>query len=183
MPRPLRAEIEAGVHHVFARGVARQAVFIDTTDRQKYLAMLAHVTRRMSWHCLTYCLMGNHLHLLLETRQPNLNSGMQRLHGQYAQALNRRHRRSGHLFQGRFGWEQVRDDAQLWATVRYIVNNPVKDGFCEAPELWPWSSHAAIIDGTAPSWLDEARLFSYFASDGGDPRRRYADLVKGVRPL
>ena len=102
--------------------------------------------------------MSNHLHMLIETPKPNLSQGMQRFHGDYAQRFNRRHQRSGHLFQGRYNAVGVKDDAQLWTTVRYIVNNPVEAGLCDAPEAWPWSSHAAVIEGTAPRWLDAARL-------------------------
>jgi REP element-mobilizing transposase RayT len=183
MTRLARASLVGELHHVYARGAARQNVFVDAHDRRRYLALLSRVTRRMSWSCLTYCLMGNHMHLLVETGVPALSSGMQRLHGEYAQTFNRRHALSGHVFQRRFEARPVTSDEQLWATVAYIVNNPVKDGFCERPEAWPWSSHAAILDGTAPPWLDEPRLFAYLAAHGGDPRVTYAELVKGARPL
>jgi REP element-mobilizing transposase RayT len=171
------------LHHVCARVAARLPIFHDALDRRRYLALLARVSRRMSWSCLSYCLMGNHVHLLVESRVPALSGGMHRLHGEYAQAFNRRHKRSGCLFERRFEAVAVDDDEHLWATVAYIANNPVKDGFCDAPEEWPWSSHAAIVAGEAPAWLDEPRLFSFLGSDGGDPRRRYVELVKGARPL
>ena len=91
--------------------------------------------------------------------------------------------RARRLFQGRYNAVGVKDDAQLWTTVRYIVNNPVEAGLCDAPEAWPWSSHAAVIEGTAPRWLDAARLLAYVAAYGGDPATRYAALVKGSGPL
>ena len=135
----------------------------------------------MSWRCLTYCLMSNHMHLLVETPEPNLGSGMQRLHGGYAFAFNRRHGRSGHLFERRYEAVPVTTDEQLWSTVRYIAHNPVEAGMCATPEDWPWSSHASIVDGSAPPWLDVPRLLAYVAAaNGGDPRSRYVELVKGV---
>ena len=168
---------------MFARGATRQAIFVDDLDRRRYLALLSRFSTRMAWSCLTYCLMGNHLHLLIEAPTRKLSDGMHRIQGQFAQGFNRRHKQSGHLFQGRFEAEPVKDDAQLWTLIRYIAQNPVEAGLCDAPELWPWSSHSAILNGSSPSWPDEARLFAYLGADGGNPRERYAALVKGARPL
>jgi len=183
MTRIPRALLPDGIHHVYARGAARRAIFFDDMDRRRYLALLSRFSTRMSWSCLTYCLMTNHMHLLVETSTSNLSRGMHRLHGEYAQAFNRRHRQSGHVFERRFQAVPVGDDTQLWAVIRYIAKNPVDAGLCAAPETWPWSSHAAILNGSPPPWLDESRLLSYLGADGGDPRRRYAELVKGARPL
>ena len=108
--------------------------------------------------------MDNHVHLLLETPQTNLGAGMQRLHGVYAQTHNKRHGRSGHVFQGRFGANRVTTDAQLWVTARYIARNPVEAGLCARPEEWQWSSHASILANAAPPWLDRERL-----RKGSDP--------------
>ncbi len=187
MPRSPRPELAGAIHHVYSRGAARQRIFVDDLDRRRYLAMLTRVVRLMSWRCLSYCLMGNHMHLLIETPEPNLGRGMQRLHGPYAQTFNRRHETAGHAFEKRFGSTRIENDAQLWVTVAYIVRNPVEAGLCRVPESWPWSSHAAISNGLPLPWLDDARLLAYFGASGGDPRRRYLEFVaaepKGVRPL
>ncbi len=181
MPRSLRPELAGGIHHVYARGAVRQSIFIDDLDRRRYLATVARVVRRMAWRCLSYCLMGNHMHLLIETPQPNLGRGMQRLHGTYAQSFNRRHEKSGHVFDARYKSTSVLNDIQLWVTVAYIACNPVQAGICKLPEEWPWSSHRAISDSMAPSWLDAPRLLDYFAAMGGDPRHRYLDFVDAHR--
>ena len=183
MPRPPRSEFAGAIHHVFARGATGQDVYLDDADRQRYLQLLARAVRWTSWRCLAYCLMTNHMHLIIETPKPNLSDGMQRFHGDYAQFFNRRHKRAGHVFQRRFEAVGIEDDAQLWTTVRYVVNNPVEAGLCDTPDEWAWSSHAAILDGTAPPWLDVARLLSYIAAYGGDPHSRYASLLKGSGPL
>ncbi|MDX6671359.1 MAG: REP-associated tyrosine transposase, partial [Solirubrobacteraceae bacterium] len=81
MPRKLRQDVEGGVHHVYARGNDGRLVYRDDLDRVMYLRMLGRVVRRNAWRCLAYCLMDNHLHLLIETPKPNLGSGMQWLHG------------------------------------------------------------------------------------------------------
>ena len=99
MPRRPREELADAIHHVYARGNDRRAIYLDDGDRAAYLAMLGRVVVMKGWRCLAYCLMDNHVHLLIETPEPNLGSGMQRLHGLYAQSHNERHGRSGHLFQ------------------------------------------------------------------------------------
>jgi putative transposase len=122
--------------------------------------------------------MPNHLHLLLETPQPNLGAGMQRLQGSYAQSFNRRHHRTGHLFQGRYGSAYITSDEHLWTVAGYVALNPVSAGLCEAPEEWPWSSHGSMLDARRrPGWLDGPRLLSYFEGLGGDPRRHYAAIT------
>ena len=177
MPRPPREELADAIHHVFARGNARQALYLDDADRERYLVLLGKVVVRQRWRCLSYCLMDNHMHLLIETPAPNLGRGMQWLHGLYAQAFNRRYGRSGHVFQGRFGGVRVRSDAQLLMVARYIARNPVDGGLCGEPAEWRWSSHAAALENDPPVWLDTPRLLDFFGASGGDSRRRYADFV------
>ncbi len=81
-----RVEEAGAIYHVCARGAVGQDIFRDGTDRQRYLQFLARTVRWATWHCLSYCLMGNHIHLLLETPKPNLADGMMRFHGRYATA-------------------------------------------------------------------------------------------------
>jgi putative transposase len=181
MARKPREEVEGGIFHVYARGVARRAIFRDDADRRRYLALLGVVVAARSWRCLSYCLMDNHLHLLVETPRANLAAGMQRLHGDYARGFNRRHGCDGHVFQGRYGAVRVRSDGQLWTVAAYIADNPVAAGRCARAEDWPWSSHAAALGGRGPSWLDGDRLTAYLGSSGGDPRRRLAATVAARR--
>lgn len=165
---------------MYARGNDRRRVFRDDVDREIYLDMLGRVVLLTGWRCLAYCLMDNHVHLLLETPEPNLGMGMQRIHGVYAQTYNVRHGRSGHLFQGRYGAVRITSDIHLWGVAAYIARNPVEAGLCECPQRWPWSSHASTLGcRPSPAWLDIGRLLSYFRSMGGDPRERYAEMVGG----
>jgi REP element-mobilizing transposase RayT len=180
MSRAPRIELEGGIHHVTARCVAPLAAFRDDFDRRSYLRLLGSVVRHTSWECLSYCLMGNHVHLLVETPKPNLSAGMHRLHGQYARAFNRRAKRVGHLFEKRFRNEIVLDQSHLYNVLAYIANNPVKAGLCSTPEAWEWSSHAAIVKGEAPAFVARTRLLALVGADGGDPLSRYVELVKGA---
>jgi REP element-mobilizing transposase RayT len=185
VPRRLREEVEGGVFHVYARGNEKRVIFADDVDRRAYLRMLRSAVEDHGWRLLAYCLMENHVHLLIETPRANLGAGMQWLHGTYAGCFNKRHDRSGHLFQGRYGAKRIKTDAQLWATVAYIAMNPVEAELCRLPEDWPWSSHPMALGGTAPDWIDVGHLLEYFAAAGGDGRRRYAELflIKGSDPL
>ena len=143
---------------MYARGNDRQRIFKDDVDRRAYVAMLGHVVTKRAWFCLAYCLMRNHIHLLVETPEPDLDAGMHWLQGSYAKGFNRRHRRSGHLFQGRYGAKRVEDDPQLWMTADYIARNPVDAGYCTTPEEWRWSSQGAEQQ---PPWLASSRLRAY----------------------
>jgi REP element-mobilizing transposase RayT len=181
MTRELRADHEPGVHHVWARGNGGQTIFLSDADRHRYLSLLGSNVERCDWSCLAYCLMGNHVHLMIETRRPNLSDGMQRLHGRYALEFNRRHKTYGHLFQGRFGSNRMQDEPQLLTTLAYVELNPVEAGLCAQPRDWPWSSSGALARGTPPRWLDIARVYEYLASRGGDPRARYRELLASPR--
>ena len=164
---------------MYARGNRRQAIFLDDDDRERYLALLGRVVDKRLWRCLGYCLMGNHIHLLVETREPNLAAGMQYLHGVFAQGFNERHGYSGHLFEGRYGCTRITSDAQLLQTARYLARNPLEAGMCRRAQDYAWSSHAHVLEGgsEAPAWLDRARLLAFFAADGGDPLHRYRTFV------
>jgi putative transposase len=125
MARKPREDVEDGLYHVFARGNAKQRVFLDDADRLIYLRLLAKVTNQMSWRCLAYGLMENHLHLLIETPLANLSQGMQRLQSRYARDFNDRHRRVGHVFQGRFGAVRVTSASRLLSLLGTASGDPV----------------------------------------------------------
>jgi putative transposase len=173
-----REEVDGGIFHVYARGNAKQAVYVDDTDRRTYLRLLGLAIGRQRWKCLAYCLMENHVHLLLETPHAGLAAGMQWLHSVYAQTFNARHGRVGHLFQGRYGAVRVTSDSQLWTLLRYVGVNPVEAGLCRRASDWPWGSYGSL-QAEAPAWLHWEHLFGLLAASGGDPWRRYVELVEG----
>ncbi|HEY3189530.1 MAG TPA: transposase [Solirubrobacteraceae bacterium] len=178
MPRKPREEVEGGVHHVYARGSRRGLLFVDDADRRMYLRLLGRAVERHAWRCLSFCLMDNHVHLLIETPHANLGSGMQWLHGRYGEHFNRRHDGSGHVFQGRYGAARMLTDVQLWVIVRYIARNPVEARLCAEVGDWPWSSHAGVLGDAGPRWLARGRLLDTLRAAGGDPGARYAELVQ-----
>jgi REP element-mobilizing transposase RayT len=179
MPRPLRIQEPGGIVHVTARGNRRQRIFRVDHDREVFLAHLGAVVKRTGWRCLAYCLMDTHYHLALETPDANLAEGMQRLNGIYAQGFNRRHRVSGHLFQGRYHSVPQRRDSQLLELFRYIALNPVRAGLCARPEEWRWGSHNALRGRAAAGFVSVDRALDYFGAWATDGRRGYEAFVAG----
>jgi putative transposase len=167
MARPLRLEFPGALYHVTARGNARQRIYLNDEDRHLFLDLLGKEVAQQGWRCYAYCLMDNHYHLLLETPEPTLVAGMRRLNGVYTQAFNRRHRRVGHLFQGRYKAIVVDKDAYLLELCRYIVLNPVRAEAVKRPERWPWSSYRATVgESPGPSWLAVAEVQALFPNRG-----------------
>jgi REP element-mobilizing transposase RayT len=179
MPRKPREEVAGGVFHVFARGDDRRPIFIKQFDHDLYTSILARVIGITDWRCMSYCFMPNHLHMLIETPEPNLGAGMQRLQSEFAFRWNAEHDRVGHVFQGRYGAERAKDDPQFWWAVRYVARNPVEAGLCSHPSHWRWSSHRGVLDGTAPAWIDRRRLLELLSGGVGDPLERYLRLTEG----
>ena len=128
-----------------ARGNNKKPIFRDGADHEALLTGIAGIGAHHSWRTLSYCLMPNHFHLLIEASVPDLSAGMRDLLGTYARRFNRRHGRSGHVFGGRFRAVPVLDDRQVAAVVRYIALNPVVAGLCSDPAIWPWGSFGASM--------------------------------------
>jgi len=178
MARPLRIEFPGALYHVTSRGDRRGTIFEDDEDRETFLQILAEVVERCNWVCYAYCLMGNHYHLVVETPEANLSKGMRHLNGVYTQASHRRHRRVGHLFQGRFQGILVDRDGYLLELTRYVVLNPVRAGMVEGPGDWPWSSYRAMVgDAAAPKWLATVTVLALFTKQRAAARRRYTRFV------
>ncbi len=144
MARPLRIEFAGALHHVAARGNAREDIYHDDIDRQQFLLLLQNTVNRYDWYCHAYCLMDNHYHLLIETNCPTLSKGMKYLNGTYTQYFNRQHQRDSHVFQRHFKAILVQKDAYLLELLaRYIALNPVRAQMVRSAKAWRWSSYRA----------------------------------------
>lgn len=189
MARPLRIEFPGAIYHVTSRGDRREAIFEDNEDRQHFLTVVGQAVERFDAAVLAYCLMDNHYHLVVHTRNANLSRLMQRLNGVYTQAYNRRHNKEGHLFQGRFKGILVDRDAYLLEVCRYVDLNPLRAGMVRDPGNWPWSSYGAHTGRKpAPAWLDIATVHGYLlgrdavtTADTRSAQRRYVALVAAGR--
>ena len=138
---------------MFARGNQQRAVFHDDADRQVFLVVLKGVIAVYGLVIHAYCLMGNHVHLVVEAPGGNLGASMQRLLGAYARFFNMRYELSGHVFKRPYGSVPIRDERQLAAAITYVEANPVEAGLCGSSGEWPWSSAADDPAGCgSPVW-------------------------------
>jgi len=182
MARPLRIEYPGAVYHVTCRGNAREKVFFIDPDREMFLELLADVAERFTWRCHAYCQMTNHFHLLIETLEPTLSLGMRQLNGVYTQEFNRRHRRTGHVFQGRFKGILVERDAYLLELARYVVLNPVRAKMVRSARDWPWSSYRATAGfEAAPEFLTTDWLLDQFGASRARAQKAYRKFVSEGR--
>ncbi len=178
MPRAPRIQFPGATYHVTTRGVRKAPIFTDTRDRLRFGQLLTGVVDRFDWRCHAYCWMTNHFHLLVETPNGDISSGMQRLNGMYAQWFNWRHGFEGHLFDRRFGSVLVEDESHLLELTRYIVLNPVRAAACEHPGEWRWSSYSETLGVRDPApFLRTAWLLSLFSEDPKRARELYARFV------
>ncbi|MFQ5846829.1 MAG: helix-turn-helix domain-containing protein [Candidatus Methylomirabilales bacterium] len=182
MSRPLRLEFPEAWYHVMNRGSGSRAIFHDDDDRWDFLRLLRDVGRMWSIQLHAFCLMRNHYHLLLHTPQGNLSRSMRHLNGLYTQRYNRKYRRDGPLFRGRFKAILIEADAYLLELVRYIHLNPVQAGLVRKPEQYAWSSHRAYLErGSSPDWLTKEEVLGRLGARGGQAVRNYrAFLQAGV---
>lgn len=184
MARPLRLHLPGVACHVFARGNAKQCIFDDDVDYRHFLQRLERALDRFAVDCLAYCLLWNHYHLLLVPREQPLSRLMQHLNSAYCRWFNRRHRRVGHVLQGRFGSRLIDDDSYMLAALRYIALNPVEAGQVARPEEWRWNSYRCLIGvESAPTFLATDRVWrAVNAGNETTGRQRLAEFVSAGDP-
>jgi REP element-mobilizing transposase RayT len=156
MPRRARQLAESGIYHVMLRGVNRDVLFLEPEDYDRFLATLRVVRDASGCRVLAYCLMPNHVHLVLRTTQEPIGTVIKRLGVRYSGWFNRKYGRVGHLFQDRFKSHAVEDDGYFVTLIRYVWNNPVEAGLVDRPEQFLWSSRRQL--GRASSIVDEHEL-------------------------
>ena len=178
MGRAPRIEPTEGSLHVTARGVRRDRIYIDDSDRRMFIAFLAQSVNRFRWTCLAYCLMTNHFHLVVSLSSPNLAKGMHRLNGLYARRFNERHGHVGHLFEARYASTVITSEEHYLDAIRYVVLNPVSAGLCDDPADWEWSSFRATAGlERCPRFLAAARVRARFGR-GAAGATGYASFVR-----
>ena len=149
------------------------------TDRHAFIETLDRVVSKYNWLCYAYCLMDNHYHLLVETIDANLSTGMRQLNGVYTQRFNRRHHRVGHLLQGRYKSILIEKNQHLLELCRYIVLNPVRAGMVNQPMQWKWSSYrtTAYAALKPPEFLSVNWILAQFGPQTNQARKAYRKFV------
>ena len=148
MPRLSRIKSKTGIYHVMLKGINQQLVFEDDEDNEKFLDILRLCKEISGFELYGYCLMGNHIHLLIKTGNEELDQIFKRIGARYVYWFNWKYKRSGHLFHDRFKSEPVEDDTYLLTVLRYIHRNPIKAKLCMHPGEYKWSSYNDYIDTT-----------------------------------
>ena len=163
MARKLRIDM-AGYHHVINRGVEKRRVFMDEDDYAMFLHLLCEMCTRFEMKLHSYCLMSNHYHLLLESKNDNLSEAMRFLNSRYAVYFNTRLKRVGHLWQGRYKSWYVSDEVYLYSLIKYIEFNALKAKMVKSLDQYKHSSYRAFVGrDEAIACLKESLLFTQYA--------------------
>ncbi len=179
MARPLRIEYDGALYHITSRGNERKPIFRDEEDRSVFLDTLTLVNKKYNWLCHAYCLMNNHYHLIVETPEGNLSTGMRQLNGVYTQQFNRRHHRVGHIFQGRYKAILIQKESYLLEVSRYVVLNPVRAKTVKKPEEWKWSSYRGTAGDEKPhSCLTVDWILGQFGVKRRQAEKKYKEFVE-----
>ena len=179
MGRPLRVFVPGYPHHIVQRGHDRNAVFVETRDYEYYLANLIEWKSHYDVGVYAYCLMTNHVHLILVplAKGSGISGLMRRLSARQCRRVNLLENRIGTLWSGRFKSSVIDADRYLLACLRYVELNPVRAGMINRPEDYRWSSYAQRIGICKESWIDSDPATSALGPTLGAQRRAYVKFV------
>lgn len=184
MSRPLRIEYPNAFYHVMNRGLNRQAIYSVDDDHAMFLEVLKETSKFFGIRVISYCLMPNHYHLIIQTPRANLSRAMRHLNGVYTQRFNRTHKKDGPLFRGRYKAILVQEDEYLTHLIRYIHLNPVQANLADDPSTHRWSSHKYYLKGRDDvPWLHVRLGLAFFSSKLKGAMKAYREFLKnGVDP-
>lgn len=184
MPRRGRLHIPGGCYHVIGRGLERRYIFHAIEDKENFLSRLSDNLTRCQAQCLAWAMMSNHYHLLIRIGHKPLSKLMAQLLGGYAGYYNRKHRRSGYVFQNRYKSILCGADTYLMELVRYIHLNPVRAGMVEnlqELERYRWTGHAGVFGRHRQEWHDVEQMLGFFGHTLRKARKRYRKFVAQVQ--
>lgn len=181
MVRRARAYIDSGLYHVILKGSGGQIIFEDDGDRRAFISCLDSYRRKFGVRILAWCLMSNHVHLVLTDDESRLSEFMHSVATAYACRFNRRHLRRGALFDGRFHSVGIDSDAQLLRAVRYVHDNPFKSGIC-LPSAYQWSSYREYLSAGS-AMVDTALVLDIIGGPEHFEEFSLADKYAGYVPV
>ncbi|MEE4137666.1 MAG: transposase, partial [Desulforhopalus sp.] len=180
MPRHKRINLAGGIHHVIVRGHNRQAIFLGERDRHDFLGRLEQALFQTGCQCLAWALLPNHFHLLIRTGSKPLGDLMRKILSGYAVSFNRRHHRSGYLYQNRYKSILCQEESYLLELVRYIHLNPVRSAIVKSIEeldRYTWSGHSVLVGLRRRSWQERSAILSRFGANNQEAIRRYRQFI------
>ncbi|MCF6466718.1 transposase, partial [Clostridium sp. Cult2] len=191
MARLPREKSEIGIYHVMLRGINKQIIFEDNGDRDKFLTTLGSFKGEDNYDIYAYCLMDNHVHILIKEKNDNISTAIKRICSSYVYWYNSKYERCGHLFQERFKSEVVNSNGYLLTVLRYIHQNPIKAGIASTISEYKWSSYNEYISEPnlvntdfvlnlfCPNRKKAKDLFIDFNSENNyDKCMDYGDIIK-----
>ena len=185
MPRRARLDAEGAIHHVIVRGIEQRRIFDDDGDRGNFVSRLATVAAETDTTIYAWALLPNHAHALVRSGPLGLSKYMRRLLTGHAVYYNRRHERTGYLFQNRYKSLLCEEEPYFRELIRYIHLNPLRAGLvADLRELdsYPWCGHAFVMKGSEYPWHDVSSVLSRFGEKRQEARRRYRDFLEsGIR--
>ena len=185
MPRAARQRSSTDIYHVILRGINRQQIFYDEEDYGYFIHLLYRFRDTSHYEIYAYCLMGNHIHMLLRTYEEPLERIFRRIGAAFVYWYNLKYQRAGHLFQDRFKSEPVEDDKYFLTVLRYILRNPVKGGICQTPQEYPYSNAKEFFQGKQkdlPYPVRGRELEDFIAQDQDDNCMEISESVQSGMP-
>ncbi len=184
MPRKARIDAPGAVHHIICRGIERRKIFRDDTDRNSFVERFGRVISETQTPCYGWALMPNHFHVLLKTSNVPITTVMRKLLTGYAVTFNRRHGRTGHLFQNRYKSILCQENPYLLELVRYIHLNPLRASLVSSIKQLDWyiyCGHSFLVGNRKNDWQDTNTVLKLFGNRASSARKYYREFVeKGV---
>lgn len=163
MPRHARIRGEFSTYHIIQRGNERKEIFLNDSDREKFIETLCRMKEKYNFKLEAYCLMNNHVHLIINDNGNDISKIVKSINISYAYYFNKTYERTGHLFQDRFRSEIIQNDNYLLQASAYIHNNPLKAGIVNSPEEYKWSSFNNYIGRVYTNFVDTDRILGIFS--------------------
>ncbi|SHN79776.1 transposase [Desulfitobacterium chlororespirans] len=176
MPRRPRKQSSTGIYHVIMRGINRQNIFDDKEDRRKFIEKLVYYKTVCGYKIYAYCLMDNHIHVLIQELNEPLSISIKRISSSYVMWFNKKYERCGHLFQERFRSEVVETDRYFLTVLRYIHQNPVRAKIVEDVAKYPWSSYHEFF--LTDSKVDREYVLKIFGDISADALINFSEFHK-----
>jgi REP element-mobilizing transposase RayT len=181
MARPWRLQYEGAIYHIMSRGVGRGKIFLTNDDYSRLLEYIENAREKFNLDIFAFVLMSNHYHMFLRTNEPNLSRTMQWIQTAYSIYYNRNHKRSGHLFQGRYKSIIVGDESYWHILSLYIHLNPLRAGIIEKLSEYKWSSYHDYVNAKkVHKWVNSEAVLEGLGSNKQDSRKEYRKLIREV---
>ncbi|WP_371360870.1 transposase [Sporomusa malonica] len=179
MPRQQRKKSNSGYYHVMIRGNDRKNIFLDEEDKQNFIEILYQKKQENIYLLHAFCLMDNHVHLMLQEGEVDIANIMKRINISYVHYFNKKYKKIGHLFQDRFKSEGIEEERYILALIKYIHQNPVKAGITKTVEEYKWSSYAGYMQENHyyQKIVDTKMVLGLFSEDRQTAKRQFNEYV------